>query len=147
MVVVDSEHVSIYFFLPFITKPRAGKLDLEKCVDLGVPPGPLLGQLKNGCSVKLPDGTTVHSKDVCSADDPGPVFILVDIPSVEFLDSFKEKEAQFSMYQSAATNEQEIASLVVHFSPQHVIDDPIYQNFMGKFADSTKHLVLNETNR
>ncbi|KAG4074978.1 hypothetical protein HA402_014557 [Bradysia odoriphaga] len=128
-------------------KPRAGKLDLEKCVDKGIPPGPLLGQLKNGCSVTLPDGTTVHSKDVCSGEDPGPTFIVVDIPSAEFLDSFKEKEEQFLVHQSASACGDQIASLVIHFSPQRVIDTPVYQDFMKKFAKSTKHLVLNETNR
>lgn len=128
-------------------QPRAGTLDLLKCVEKGVPPGPLLGELKNGKSVKLPDGTVVHTKDVCSANDPGPIFILLDIPSVEFLDSFKEKEQMFAAHQETATSEDEIASLVVHFSPQNVIDDPVYQNFMRKFAKSTKHLVVNETNK
>lgn len=120
---------------------------MEKCVDKGVPPGPLLGQLKKGNSIILPDGSTVHTKDVCTASDPGPIFILLDIPSVEFLDSFKEKEHLFSMHQNTAVCDDDIASLVVHFSPQHVIDDPIYQEFMKKFAESTKHLVLNETNK
>ncbi|KAG4077551.1 hypothetical protein HA402_002978 [Bradysia odoriphaga] len=127
-------------------KPRAGKLDLEKCVDKGVPPG-LLGQLKIGCSVTLPNGTTVHSKDVHSADDPGPTFIVVDIPSAEFLRSFKEKEEQFLVHQSASACDDQIASLVIHFSPQCVIDTLVYQDFMKKFAKSTKHLVLNDTNR
>lgn len=38
-------------------------------------PGPLLGQLKCGLDVILPDGTLVLSKDVKTPDDPGPVFI------------------------------------------------------------------------
>lgn len=56
-------------------KPKAGTLDLEKCVERRVPPGPLLGQLKNGFDVVLEDGTTVMSKDVRGPDDPGPKFI------------------------------------------------------------------------
>lgn len=56
-------------------KPRPGTLDLEKCVEQGVPPGPLLGQLKNGFDVVLPNGTTVMSKDVRGPDDPGPSFV------------------------------------------------------------------------
>lgn len=56
-------------------KARPGSLDLEKCVDKGVPPGPLLGQLKNGFDVVLPNGTTVMSKDVRGPDDPGPKFV------------------------------------------------------------------------
>jgi ribonuclease Z len=56
-------------------KPKPGMLCLEKCVDRGVPPGPLLGQLKNGLDVTLPDGTVVKSADVTLPDDQGPVFI------------------------------------------------------------------------
>lgn len=120
---------------------------MHKCLDKGVPPGPLLGQLKNGNSITLPDGTTVHTEDVCSGSDPGPFFVLIDIPSAEFLDSFQEKEHLFARHQETATCDDDIAALVVHFSPQHVIDDPVYQNFMKKFAERTTHLVLNETNK
>lgn len=56
-------------------KPKPGLLDLDKCVKHHVPPGPLLGQLKSGIDITLPDGTIVKSSDVTSPDDPGPVFI------------------------------------------------------------------------
>lgn len=55
--------------------PRPGTLSLEKCVEKGVKPGPLLGQLKAGQDITLPDGTIVLSKDVCSPPTPGPVFL------------------------------------------------------------------------
>jgi len=56
-------------------QPRAGTLSLQKCVEKGVKPGPLLGQLKTGADITLPDGTVVLSKDVCSPATPGPIFI------------------------------------------------------------------------
>lgn len=56
-----------------------GTLDLAKCVELGVKPGPLLGQLKAGADVLLPDGKLVQSKQVKTPDDPGPVFIGDDL--------------------------------------------------------------------
>lgn len=56
-------------------QPRPGALLLEKCVDYGVPPGPLLGKLKGGEDVTLPSGVIVRASDVCEPDDPGPVFI------------------------------------------------------------------------
>lgn len=58
-----------------ILQKRMGTLDLEKCVEKGVKPGPMLGQLKNGHDVVLPDGTLVRAKDVKTPDQPGPVFI------------------------------------------------------------------------
>lgn len=56
-------------------KPKPGLLDLDQCVKHNVPPGPLLGLLKSGKDITLPDGTLVKSSDVTSPDDPGPVFI------------------------------------------------------------------------
>lgn len=56
-------------------KPKAGALCLEACVEKGVPPGPLLGKLKNGEDVTLPDGTVVKSTDVRAPDSEGPTFI------------------------------------------------------------------------
>lgn len=54
---------------------RPGTLNLQACVAQGVPPGPLLGRLKAGEDVTLPNGRVVLSKDVTSAEEPGPVFI------------------------------------------------------------------------
>lgn len=54
---------------------RIGKLDLMKCVEKGITPGPLLGQLKNGNDVTLENGTIIKSSDVVDPADPGPVFI------------------------------------------------------------------------
>lgn len=56
-------------------QPRAGALSLDKCVKMGVPPGPLLGRLKGGEDITLPNGVVVKSSDVCEPDEPGPVFI------------------------------------------------------------------------
>lgn len=56
-------------------RARPGELSLVKCVEKGVPPGPLLGKLKNGEDVQLANGTIVRSVDVCNPDDPGPIFM------------------------------------------------------------------------
>lgn len=66
-------------------KPRKGALCLEKCVDKGVTPGPILGKLKNGEDVILPNGETVYAADVCEPDDPGPVLIgmFLNLPHIK----------------------------------------------------------------
>lgn len=56
-------------------QPRPGALNLSKCVEMGIPPGPMLGKIKNGEDVELANGTVVSAKDVCEPDDPGPLFI------------------------------------------------------------------------
>lgn len=54
---------------------RIGKLNLIKCVEKGIKPGPLLGQLKNGHDITLEDGTVVKSADVVDPSEPGSVFM------------------------------------------------------------------------
>lgn len=70
-------------------KPRPGQLDLAKCVEKGVKPGPLLGKLKNGVDVLLEDGTLVLAQDVCAPNDPGPVCICKSFYfSMKFLQNY-----------------------------------------------------------
>lgn len=95
----------------------------------------------------MPNGTTVYARDVTAGSDPGPIFIVIDIPSEEYLDDFVEKEKLFAIHQETAKSDDDFASLILHFSPQDVIDTPVYREFMSKFADNTKHLVLNESNK
>uniref|UniRef100_A0A182JMM4 Zinc phosphodiesterase ELAC protein 2 n=1 Tax=Anopheles atroparvus TaxID=41427 RepID=A0A182JMM4_ANOAO len=127
-------------------KPRHGQLSLEKCVDFGVPAGPLLGQLKNGNDITLPDGRIVRSCDVRAPDDPGPVFIFIDIPSREYFKDFQAKAALFAPYQQGATEESDQALFVIHFSPLEVMRCDEYRQFNDCFSASTRHIALNEVN-
>ncbi|XP_068631532.1 ribonuclease Z, mitochondrial isoform X2 [Battus philenor] len=123
-------------------KKKLGSLDLEKCVEKGVKPGPMLGQLKNGQDVMLPDGTLVLSKDVKTPDDPGPVFIVLEVPDISYL-----KEEEFALHFDNGVNPPEnLPTVVVHFTPPHVFHHPTYQAFLTMFGESTRHLVLNEQN-
>lgn len=54
---------------------KPGALDLDKCLEKGIQPGPDLGKLKNGQDVTLADGTVVRGDDVCSPPSAGPTFI------------------------------------------------------------------------
>ncbi|XP_015917439.1 ribonuclease Z, mitochondrial [Parasteatoda tepidariorum] len=124
---------------------KPGQLLYEKCIDLGVPPGPLLGDLKNGKDVCLPTGKVVLSKDVVSEVQHCPVFLVVECPLPKFLKPFVSEE-KFSQYQDASSPSSEAASLVVHFTPPNILTTPEYQDWMNKFPDSTCHLILNKTN-
>ncbi|XP_058121593.1 ribonuclease Z, mitochondrial [Anopheles coustani] len=127
-------------------KPRLGQLSLEKCVDFGVPAGPLLGQLKNGNDITLPDGRIVKSSDVRAPDDPGPVFIFLDIPSREYFKDFQAKADLFAPYQQGATEASDQAMFVMHFSPLEVMRCDEYRKFNDSFSASTRHIALNEVN-
>ncbi|XP_053694596.1 ribonuclease Z, mitochondrial [Sabethes cyaneus] len=127
-------------------KLRFGQLSLEKCVDKGITPGPLLGRLKNGHDVTLPDGTVVKSSDVRGPDDPGPVFIFIDLPSEAYLKDLEEKNDAFAPYQNAAASDMDQAMYVVHFTALELMQTPRYKRFMDRFSASTKHIALNAIN-
>lgn len=127
-------------------KPKPGVLCLEKCVERGVPPGPLLGQLKNGHDVTLANGQVVKASDVKGPDDPGPVFIFLDIPDEQFLSLLLENQEKFRPYQSGAASDSDAAMVVLHFGPERIVQLARYQEFVDKFSPSTQHLYLNERN-
>lgn len=124
---------------------KPGHLVLKKCIEQGVTPGPLLGELKNGKDVVLPSGKVVKSQDVVSPEEPCPVFLVVECPSKDFLDAFVN-EQKFKAYQACATDSREVAALVVHFTPPDIIKTDKYRSWMQKFSESTQHLVLNTEN-
>lgn len=127
-------------------KARPGALSLEKCLARGVPKGPLLGKLKNGEIVTLDNGTMVIPADVCDPDDPGPTFVVLDVPTMGHLDSLQNAES-IQKLQSEELSANEIPALVLHFSPDSVLRSSRYQDFISKFSPTTQHLILNDSNR
>jgi|YelNatPaOPRAMG01_1025707.scaffolds.fasta_scaffold00213_14 ribonuclease Z len=61
---VWANHVIPSLAYALVEKPRPGKFQTEKARALGVPEGPLWGQLQRGKTVKLPNGKTVKPEDV-----------------------------------------------------------------------------------
>ncbi|XP_043196088.1 ribonuclease Z, mitochondrial-like isoform X2 [Amphibalanus amphitrite] len=112
-----------------------GRLSLEKCVNLGVKPGPLLGRLKAGHNVVLEDGTVVRSADVTSPDELGPQFVVLELPSADFLPSLSDLDSSIDMSRLTA---------VVHFSPPAVMDESMFRTWRGGLPATVRHIVLNE---
>jgi len=56
--------------------PRPGRFDVEAAAALGVPPGPLFGQLQGGASVQTPSGETVAPEQVLGPPRPGRRVVL-----------------------------------------------------------------------
>ncbi|HEX8070692.1 MAG TPA: ribonuclease Z [Pyrinomonadaceae bacterium] len=52
-------------------KDRAGRFNVERAAELGIPPGPVYGRLKRGETVVLADGRTIHGADLCAPPEPG----------------------------------------------------------------------------
>ncbi|XP_013108117.2 ribonuclease Z, mitochondrial [Stomoxys calcitrans] len=123
-------------------KPRPGPLNLDKCVEHGVPPGPLLGLLKNGIDVTLENGTLVKSADVSEPNENPLSFIFLDIPSVDFLENLEKHKALLINKRINTDNTPELA-VMVHFAPIEVLNNNVYKTFLEKFAPATQHIFLN----
>ena len=65
--------------------PRPGKLDINKCIELGVKPGPVLGKLKAGEDVVLESGQVIRSQEVVGQASPSKSFLVLDIPDINYL--------------------------------------------------------------
>ncbi|XP_022237059.1 zinc phosphodiesterase ELAC protein 2-like isoform X2 [Limulus polyphemus] len=140
--VLENEDISVAYICKLHNK--AGTLILEKCVEHGVPAGPLLGELKKGNNVTLPNGKVVKSTDVVTPEEIGPVFIVVECPSEHFVDSLVNNK-EFQAHQVTASSDENLAMLVVHFTPSDVMAHPKYQDWLLKFSGSCIHLVLNSS--
>ena len=57
-------------------KPRPGTFDAAQAQALGVPFGPLFGQLKSGASVTLPDGRIVDGNALVGSPRPGRKVVI-----------------------------------------------------------------------
>ncbi len=55
----------------FEEKPRQGRFDVEAARAMGVPEGPLFGQLKAGKTITLPDGREISGAGLVGPDRPG----------------------------------------------------------------------------
>jgi ribonuclease Z len=50
---------------------RPGPFDAERAAALGIPAGPLYGQLKRGASARLPDGRVIDGRELVGPPEPG----------------------------------------------------------------------------
>jgi ribonuclease Z len=50
---------------------RPGPFDAERAAALGIPVGPLYGQLKRGASATLPDGRVINGRELVGPPEPG----------------------------------------------------------------------------
>jgi ribonuclease Z len=68
---VWANHVIPSLVYAFVEKPRPGKFYPEKAKALGVPEGPLWGQLQHGKEIKLQNGKIVKPEQVMGPPRPG----------------------------------------------------------------------------
>ncbi|ELU17454.1 hypothetical protein CAPTEDRAFT_228344 [Capitella teleta] len=119
--------------------PLARRIDMEKCVLLGIKQGPMVGQLKKGEAVTLPDGTVIEPEQVLRDAEPvNPPLLVVDCPSDCYITSLNNCEDLQPFYADKKL------SLVVHLTPGDVMLDAAYIHWMKRFGADVQHLVVNE---
>jgi len=129
------DNTATAYICSFSAKP--GKLNIDKCVDLGVPPGPLLGKLKLGEDVTLPNGKVVKSSEVVDSTSLPSSYLVIDVPDEEYFESFLK-----------SSELKEISNLdtVFHFTPASVARTPEYQQWVRSLGNSVRHVAINDEN-
>uniref|UniRef100_A0A3B3SZR5 Zinc phosphodiesterase ELAC protein 2 n=1 Tax=Paramormyrops kingsleyae TaxID=1676925 RepID=A0A3B3SZR5_9TELE len=123
---------------------KKGNFLVLKAKELGLPVGtaaigPIIAALKDGRSVTF-EGREIHPEEVCTPSDPGHAFIVLECPSLEFVQPLCTNET-LRGYQSGG---QVPVALVVHMTPESVLETEEYKQWMERFGPTTEHLILNE---
>ncbi|KAG1929992.1 zinc phosphodiesterase ELAC protein 2 [Pimephales promelas] len=124
---------------------RKGNFLVLKAKEMGLPVGtaaigPIIEALKAGKSVTH-DGKEIRPEELCTPADPGPVFMVVDCPSEDFIQPLCTNHV-LQRYQSGGSEDS--AALVVHMTPESVLNSDQYKSWMERFPSSTEHLLMNE---
>lgn len=128
----------------FTTPPIQGKFLLERAKELGIPKGPLYGQLKNGKSVTFTteDGTskTVSSSEVVETGSPGISVAVLYYPSKECLDQLQSSQ-QLNDYKEVKKGRPEL-EIMVHMAPRDLFTSQDATQWRSSFGDTVKHIFL-----
>jgi ribonuclease Z len=126
--------------LPLQLADVPGKFDPAKAAALGVTPGPTFGRLVRGESVTVADGSTVQPCDVVSPASPGPVALIVDVPTLAHL-SAATAHPRFL----APLTDGRTLGVVVHLTPHDVASTPEYTawaaSLLGGAGGAAGHIM------
>ncbi len=121
---------------------RPGRFDVEQAQALGIPPGPIYKQLKDGAKVTLADGRVIDGRQLCGPDLPGRSFVYctdtvycenaialardADLLVHESTFGDAETEMAYQRQHSTARMAAEVAAaagvrqlILTHFSPRY----------------------------
>ena len=76
LAVFETEHRADTVGYALVERDRLGRFDPDRARELGVPEGPLWGQIHKGKPVTLPDGRVVQPSDLVGPTRPGRTVVL-----------------------------------------------------------------------
>uniref|UniRef100_A0A8D0GBP1 Zinc phosphodiesterase ELAC protein 2 n=1 Tax=Sphenodon punctatus TaxID=8508 RepID=A0A8D0GBP1_SPHPU len=128
--------------------PKKGNFLVLKAKKLGLPVGtaaigPIIAAVKDGRSVTF-EGKEILAEELCTPTDPAVVFIVVECPHEGFVEAICENDT-FRRYQEGKPENP--VALVVHITPEPVLQDSRYKQWLERFGPSTQHLILNENSK
>ncbi len=129
-------------------KDRSGHFDVEKAKALGIPSGPLYGQLKRGEWVTLPDGRKINGAELCGQTEVGRKVVYctdtvycenaielahdADVLIHEATFAHQDAELAYQRLHSTSTMAAQVALMaqvkqliMTHFSPRYAPGNPI----------------------
>ncbi len=129
-------------------RDRPGHFDVKRAQALGIPSGPLYGQLKRGEVITLPNGRRVSGKTLCGPDLPGRSFVYctdtifcersidlaqgADVLVHESTFAHRDAEMAYQRLHSTSTMAAQVALaaqvqqlIITHFSPRYAPGNPI----------------------
>jgi hypothetical protein len=110
---------------------------MEKCAALGIRPGPVIGMLKSGKSIKLDNGNIVKSEDVTEDPEEASTYLVIDCPSESYIPSLlKEPLLQSDKFQDLCG--------IFHVSPLEVVKSESYVNWVKSLPLDINHIMLND---
>ncbi|CAD5921306.1 Ribonuclease Z [Planktothrix tepida] len=136
------KHRVTAFGYRIIEKDKPGRFDVEKAKKLGIPPGPIYAQLKQGQTVTLADGRTIRGTELCGVPQIGRKFVYctdtvfcegavelaqdADVLVHEATFSHQDAEMAFQRLHSTSTMAAQVALaagakqlMMTHFSPRY----------------------------
>ncbi|HEY9827297.1 MAG TPA: ribonuclease Z [Stenomitos sp.] len=129
-------------------RDRPGRFDADKAAALGIPSGPVYGQLKRGETVTLPDGRVIKGAEFCGAPQIGRTVVYctdtvycdgavylsqgADVLIHESTFAHQESAMAYDRLHSTSTMAAQVASLaavkrlfLTHFSPRYAPGNPM----------------------
>lgn len=130
----------------FTTPPVAGKFLPNKAKELGIPPGPLYAQLKNGKTITFTNKEgkeqIVESSQVVLEPSPAMMVAVLYYPALQVWNTLQPKLDDMIGQQSSCQLE-----LVIHMTTKSILEDPVCQTWRKQFTkdkdnNSTRHIFL-----
>jgi len=102
-----------------VEKDKPGTLQVEKLIELGIKPGPIYKQLKNGESIQLEDGTIIDGKQYIGPSKRGRIVTILGDTRPCKNSILLAKNADFLVHEATFHKEEEKMAYTYFHSTTH----------------------------